>query len=237
MIRTILTGVVLLVIALAAGAEPAKNADGTLALFNGKDLSGWDGNPKFWSVQDGAITGQTTKENPTQGNTFLIWKDGKVKNFEIRLKFRMLSEEGNSGIQYRSKDHGNWVVGGYQADVDAGNTYTGILYEERGSRGIMAGVGEQVEWTAEGKKQVKGTVGAAKEIKDGVKKKEWNEYVVIAKGSHLIHAINGKVTVDVTDNDPKHQVAEGILALQLHAGPPMTIQFKDISLKVLDGEK
>src|SRR5262249_49163446 len=87
---------------------------GFKSLFNGKDLSGWDGNPKFWSVQDGVITGQTTAENPTQGNTFLIWRDGTVDDFELRLSYRIVN--GNSGIQYRSSDKGNWVVGGYQAD-------------------------------------------------------------------------------------------------------------------------
>src|ERR1051325_8453468 len=105
------------------------------SIFNGKDLTGWDGNPKFWSVKDGAITGQTTDDNKTAGNTFLIWKDGTVDDFELRLSYKIVG--GNSGIQYRSKDLGEWVVGGYQGDFEAGDTYSGILYEERG-RGILA---------------------------------------------------------------------------------------------------
>src|SRR5580765_1217433 len=104
------------------------------SLFNRKDLSGWDGNPKFWSVKDGAITGQTTDDNKTDGNTFLIWKDGTVDDFELRLSYKIVG--GNSGIQYRSKDKGKWVVNGYQADFEAGDTYSGILYEE-GGRGIL----------------------------------------------------------------------------------------------------
>src|SRR6185369_3952185 len=106
------------------------------SLFNGKDLTGWDGNPKLWSVKDGAITGQTTPENPASGNTFLIWTNGIVGDFELRCSFRLVPGDSkgfaNSGIQYRSKvlDPANWVVGGYQADMEAGASYTGILYEE-----------------------------------------------------------------------------------------------------------
>ena len=97
-----------------AGLWAASDGAGYRSLFNGKDLLGWDGNPKFWSVRDGTITGQTTAENPTQGNTFLIWRLGTVEDFELHLSYRIVG--GNSGIQYRSKDLGNWVVGGYQAD-------------------------------------------------------------------------------------------------------------------------
>ncbi len=211
--------------------------DGFQSIFNGKDLTGWDGNPKFWSVEDGAITGRTTRENPTPGNTFIIWRGGTVSDFELRLLYRIVPGDdrgfGNSGIQYRSKDFGNWSVGGYQADIEAGDHYSGILYEERMSRGIMAERGEKVVWTADGKKQVVGKTGDPKAIQDAIRKGDWNEYVVIAQGNHLVHKINGHVTVDVTDNDPQKQARSGILALQLHAGPPMTVQFKDIRLKHL----
>ena len=138
-----------LALALVAGAfvaafESAQAAPaeaGFTSIFNGTDLTGWEGNPKFWSVGDGAITGQTTADNPTRGNTFIIWRGGTVENFELRLSYRMVG--GNSGIQYRSKvaDEKNWVVGGYQADFEAGTTYSGILYEERG-RGILAQRGQ-----------------------------------------------------------------------------------------------
>ena len=109
--------------------------EGFHSLFDGQTLDGWEGNPKLWSVQNGAITGQTTADNPTKGNTFLVWRGGEVKNFELRLKYRI--EGGNSGIQYRSKEVERWVISGYQADIDATNRFTGILYEERG-RGILA---------------------------------------------------------------------------------------------------
>jgi type 1 glutamine amidotransferase len=212
-------------------SDAKADEEGFKAIFDGKSLDGWDGNPKFWSVKDGALTGQTTKENPTQGNTFLIWKDGKVSDFELRLSYKIVG--GNSGIQYRSKDFGKWVVGGYQADFEAGKTYSGILYEERMSRGIMAQRGEKVTFGEDGKREVTGSVGKSDEIQAAIKNEEWNEYTIIAKGHDLKHIINGKTTIEVTDNDPKKFVAEGILALQLHAGPPMTVQFKNIRIKEL----
>jgi type 1 glutamine amidotransferase len=212
-------------------SDAKADEEGFKPIFDGKSLDGWDGNPKFWSVKDGAITGQTTKDNPTDGNTFIIWKDGKVGDFELRLSYKIVG--GNSGIQYRSKDFGKWVVGGYQADFEAGKTYSGILYEERMSRGIMAQRGEKVTFGEDGKREVTGSVGKSDEIQAAIKHEEWNEYTIIAKGHDLKHIINGKTTVEVTDNDPKKFVAEGILALQLHAGPPMVVQFKDVRIKEL----
>jgi hypothetical protein len=212
---------------------------GFRSIFNGKDLTGWDGNPRFWSVKEGAITGQTTKENPAKGNTFLIWTNGAPGDFELRCLFKILpgDDQGfsNSGIQYRSKvlDPANWVVGGYQADMEAGTNYTGILYEERMTRGIMALRGEKVVWDADCKKQVVGSVGSAAEIEGVLKKQGWNEYLVIAKGNQLQHFINGKQTVDVTDNCEAKRAMSGVIALQIHAGPPMLVQFKDIRLKVI----
>ncbi len=211
--------------------DAPKNDEGAYVLFNGKDLSGWEGDGKFWSVKDGLITG-STRENKTNGNTFLIWRGGVLKDFELRAMWRL--ENHNSGIQYRSKDMGNFVVGGYQADMDGSNTFTGILYEERG-RGILAQVGQKVELAEEGKPKVVGATGDAKEIKAGIKKAgEWNEYVITCKGNHLVQKLNGNVTVDITDNDSKKRAMEGILALQLHAGEPMLVQFKEITLKVLE---
>jgi hypothetical protein len=195
-------------------------------LFDGKTLEGWSGNEKFWSVKDGCITGQTTADNKTDGNTFLIWKD-KVSDFELRVKFKIVG--GNSGIQYRSTDKGNHVVHGYQADIATDDQYMGILYEE-GGRAILAQRGSKVEITAKGEKKVVGTTEDSAAILKEIKKEDWNEYVIIAKGNHLIQKINGHTTVDVTDNEKEKSAASGILALQLHAGPPMKIQFKDIEL-------
>jgi hypothetical protein len=211
---------------------------GFLSIFNGKDLTGWEGNPKLWSVKDGAITGQTTAENPAKGNTFLIWTNGTPSDFELRCSFKLTPGDSkgfaNSGIQYRSKvfDPANWVVGGYQADMEAGPSYTGILYEER-MRGIMALRGEKVVWDKEDKKQVVGSVGDAAAIGAAVKKGDWNEYVIIAKGNHLQQFINGKQTIDLTDDCEAKRAMSGVLALQLHAGPPMMAQFRNLRIKKL----
>ena len=211
-----------------AGAS-ASDEEGFKSLFNGQDLSGWDGNPQFWSVKDGAIVGQTTPENPTKGNTFLIWRAGELDDFELRLSYRIVG--GNSGIQYRSKDLGNWVVGGYQGDFEAGDTYSGILYEEKG-RGILAKRGEKVTIDAQGAKHAE-TVADTSELQANIKKEDWNDYTIVAHGNHLTHSINGRVTAEVIDNQPGKQAFSGILALQLHAGPPMTVEFKNIRLKRL----
>jgi hypothetical protein len=221
-------------VAAESGAEP-----GFRSIFNGKDLSGWDGNPKLWSVKDGAITGQTTAENPAKGNTFLIWTNGTVGDFELRCSFRVVPGDdkgfANSGIQYRSKvlNPANWVVGGYQADMEAGPNYTGILYEEAMTRGIMALRGEKVVWDKEGKKQVVGSVGNAQEIEASLKKGDWNNYIIVAKGNHLQQFVNDHQTVDVTDDCEAKRAMQGVIALQVHAGPPMMVQFKNIRLKTL----
>jgi type 1 glutamine amidotransferase len=216
-----------LAIGVASFFVAADDDAGFKSLFNGKDLTGWDGNPKFWSVKDGVITGQTTAENPTNGNTFLIWRLGSIDDFELRLSYRIVG--GNSGIQYRSTDHGNWVVGGYQADFEAGKAYSGILYEERG-RGILAQRGEQVTIGSDGQKKAT-RIGDTAELQANIKAEDWNDYVITARGNHLVHKINGRVTADVTDEQVEKRAAAGILALQLHAGPPMTVQFKNIRIK------
>ena len=230
----LLTAVIVLAFATLAQSDEIrapKNDQGAYVLFNGKDLSGWEGDSKFWSVKDGCITG-STRENKTNGNTFLIWRGGKLNDFELRVMWRL--ENHNSGIQYRSKDMGNFVVGGYQADMDGGNNYTGICYEERG-RGIIAQVGQKVELNENEKPKAVGSTGDAKEIKAGIKKAgEWNEYIITAKGNHLVQKLNGNVTIEITDNDTKKRAMEGILALQLHAGEPMLVQFKEITLKVME---
>jgi len=207
---------------------------GEKSLFNGKDLSGWEGNPKLWSVEDGAITGRTSDSGDTKiaHNTFLVWKDGTVADFELTFQYRI--EKGNSGVQYRSKLHepGAFgpIVGGYQADFEAGKTYSGILYEERG-RGILAQRGQKTEIGADGKPTATGSVGDSNEIQAAIKDEQWNDYKIVAKGNRVQHFINGRQTVDVTDNDAARAPKEGILALQIHAGPAMVVQFKNLRLK------
>jgi hypothetical protein len=212
--------------------------EGFRSMFNGKDLTGWDGNPKLWSVRDGAITGQTTVENPAKGNTFLIWTNGTPGDFELRCSFKLTPGDAhgfaNSGVQYRSRivDPSYWVMGGYQADMEAGHDYTGILYEER-FRGIMAQRGEKVVWTRDDKKQVVGSVGTAADIEANLNKGDWNDYVIIAKGNHLQQFINGKQTIDVTDECEAKRALSGLIGLQLHAGAPMMAQFKNLRIRIL----
>lgn len=221
-------------LALLAPTLAADDEAGFEKIFDGKTLENWDGNPEFWSVQDEAITGKTTAEMPTKGNTFITWTGGEVGDFELRLQFRI--DGGNSGIQYRSKEIPNskWVIGGYQADFDGANGWTGTLYEERG-RGILAKRGQKVEIPNGDKPKVVGETTPEAEIVKAVKKGDWNDYTIIAKGNHLIHKVNGLTTVDVIDNDESKRAMKGLLALQLHAGPPMTVQFRNIRLKKLDG--
>lgn len=209
---------------------------GEKQLFNGKDLSGWAGNTELWSVVDGAIVGKTTAEKPISGNTFLVWKDGEVADFELTFQYKFASNSGNSGVQYRSKvvDEANFVVSGYQADFEFGKTYSGILYEEKG-RGILAQRGQKVtinqgEAANKPKIEVAGEVGKSDEIQATIKANDWNTYRIVAKGGHLQHFINGKQTVDVTDATAEG-AKKGILALQVHAGPPMEVHFKDFVLK------
>ena len=244
----------LLALGLSTLAPIAGAADaGSKSLFNGKDLTGWDGATDFWSVRDGAITGQTTAEKVLKANTFLVWKDGTPANFELRLKFKLTAQNpenrANSGVQYRSKvmDAATYVVGGYQADIDSPFRYTGMLYEEKG-RGILMTTGEKIRIGAttmvddakkKGGKRPKtdveklpgGTPNA--DIAAAYKLGEWNEMVIIARGNHLQHFVNGKITADVTDTDASLGAASGVIALQLHQGPPMTVQFKELQLKTL----
>jgi hypothetical protein len=214
-------------------------AAGETQLFNGKDLTGWEGDPKFWSVQEGALTGKSTPENPVPHNTFLVWKDGQPSDFTLTLKFKMTPGDDkkytNSGIQYRSKliDPAKFIVGGYQADFEYGDKYSGILYEERG-RGILAERGKQVvikqgENPGQPKLEVTGETGNSAEIQAAIKKDDWNEYKIIAEGNNVKQYINGKLTVDVTD-ETAEAPKSGVIALQMHAGAPMQVQFKDIVL-------
>lgn len=220
--------------------KPPVRANGAQSMFNGKDLTGWDGDPSMWSVRDGVIRGETTPANPAKGNTFLIWKGGEVKNFELFIKFRSTASN-NSGIQYRSKHitdgstKNNWVVRGYQHEIRnelAFPNVSGFIYDEGGKRGRLCLAGEKASWEADGKKVTQ------KLIEEAAFKKlfhldDWNEAVIVARGNHIQHFLNGELILDFVDNDPKLALAQGIIALQLHAGNPMWVEFKDLELRNL----
>ena len=216
---------------LTSRTEAQRDA-GSELLFNGNDLTGWSGLPDHWKVEDGAITGYTTAINPLKNNTFLTWTAGTVDNFELRFRYRIF--HGNSGVQYRSAlvDPEKFIVGGYQADFEAGTTYSGILYEERG-RGILADRGLRTQVT-DGPTGTKittlGRLAPSAALQANIRDEDWNDYLIIADGNHLQHYINGRCTADVVDDGAKG-AKSGILALQIHVGPPMKVQFKDLKLK------
>ncbi|HAF58820.1 MAG TPA: DUF1080 domain-containing protein [Opitutae bacterium] len=207
---------------------------GEQQLFNGKTLEGWDGNPIHWSVEDGAIVGVNTKEKPTKGNTFLIWKGGNLSNFDLTLECKI--DSGNSGIQYRSfikpGDHDGWRIGGYQADFESGDKYSGICYGEA-FRGILCLRGDRTILSRdESGKLVKSVekIGETSKLGLAVKKSEWNTYRIVADGFRFEHFINGQKMCELIDEDVQERRTDGLLALQVHAGPPMKVYFRNIIL-------
>ena len=219
--------------------EPA----GMKVIFNGKDLTGWNGDPRLWSVRDGAIHGVTTKEVPTKGNTFIIWEDGSLKDFDLRLSFRCTASN-NSGIQYRSKHitenvRNDWVVRGYQHEVRNEHLFPnvpGFIYDEggfTGKRGRICMVGEKAVWEDDGKKILRDDLIDQEGFSKLMKVDDWNEVCIIAKGRHIRHYLNGKLILDFVDH-PDRALTEGILALQLHGGKPMWAEFKNIRIKAIE---
>lgn len=238
MIRNVFVLSLLTMSAAVFAADAPPEAADMKVIFNGKDLTGWDGDPRLWSVKDGVIHGETTKENPAKGNTFIIWKDGTTKDFELRLSFRC-NATNNSGIQYRSKHitekvGNNWVVRGYQHEIRNEIKFpniSGFIYDEGGKRGRICMVGEQATWEADGKKIVKSDLIDQAGWEKLFKLDEWNDVVIIGKGNHIQHYMNGKLVLDFTDNHPELALKEGILALQLHGGAPMWAEYKNIRIR------
>ena len=230
----------LVVVANVSADGPQEPAD-MRQIFNGRDLGGWDGDSRLWSVKDGVIHGETTPENAAKGNTFLIWKDGTVGDFQLRLSFRC-SASNNSGIQYRSKHitdksaKNEWVVRGYQHEIRNENklpNVSGFIYDEGGKRGRIILVGQKGKW-ADGKLQLEDDkLITAEEYEKLFRLDDWNDAIIIAKGNHLQHYMNGRLVMDFTDSDEK-LLKEGVLALQLHAGAPMWVEFKNIRLRNLE---
>ena len=200
------------------------------SIFDGT-LKNWDGDPKIWRAEDNSIIGETSKDNALKINTFIVYRGDKPKDFELKMEFRMNST--NSGIQYRSvelPEVGKWVLKGYQADMDFVNTFTGMLYEERG-RGIMALRG-QMTYTEPGKNaRVIGQLQDGDELKGYIKINAWNQFHVIARGNLLVHVLNGHVTSVMIDDDTEKRTLEGLIGLQMHVGPPMKVEFRNIFLK------
>ena len=210
-----------------------KDAEGFESLFNGKDLMGWTGDPANWRVEDGAIVGETSAEKKLTENKFLVWAGGKLKDFELRAKFRL--RNGNSGIYIRclarEPGKGDALVG-MQADFAEDAKWVGTIMEYL-RRGILAARGEKVAIDEKGVRKVVGSLGDPAELLNAYKPKEWNDYTVLCQGGHVVLTINGVVMADLQDDDPK-RLAEGVLGLQVHVGAPMKVEFKDIRLKRLE---
>ncbi|MCC5908604.1 MAG: DUF1080 domain-containing protein [Balneolaceae bacterium] len=212
------------------------------SIFNGSDLTGWDGDPRFWRVEDGAIVGETSEDNPTEKNTFLIWEEGEPSNFEIRFQYRFgivsADEYGNSGIQIRSERFGDdedpnlrYRVRGYQPDFAISDWIPGIMYEEQ-ARGILARRGERVLIDADGESHTE-RFADEEELGESIEHTNWNDYQVYANGDTIRTYINGNLTHELIDQSPEAS-HEGILAFQIHSGPPMRIDVRNIELKMLD---
>ena len=205
--------------------------DGFKPIFDGKTLEGWKApNMSYWTVQDGAITAQSTEANPCKSNQFLVWQGGDVADFELKAKFRLAKNQGNSGIQFRSKIDKDGMGIGYQADILPGGPWCGALADEyTGREPLMVPNGHKTVVDADGKRNCT-FVGEPVSLR---KPGEWNDYHIIARGHHMILKVNGQVSAEFIDNDEKKFTASGILGLQLRSGPPMKVQFKEILLKQL----
>ena len=201
--------------------------DGFKPIFNGNDLTGWDGNPELWKVENGEIVGNTTGPEQLAYNQFLIWRGGKVKNFELKAKIRQ--KGNNTGIQYRSSENTDkkWSIRGYQCDIHPNAPYRAMMYEE-GGRGIIVQNGQGVVIDPEAKRWL-----ASEHEPVNVDIADWHEYTVIAQGNHLIHKIDGQVTIDLLDFELAKRSLEGLIAFQIHRGPAMQVQIKDVMLKEL----
>ncbi|MHC4203196.1 MAG: family 16 glycoside hydrolase, partial [Planctomycetota bacterium] len=212
-------------------ANAAAREAGFRPIFNGRTLDGWKApEMSYWSVKDGIITGQSTERNPCKSNQFLVWQLGEVDDFELKLKYRISgTDRANSGIQIRSRVDETGHAAGYQADIDLAGRYAGALYDERG-RGMLATRGQKTVIGSDGKKD-QSPLGDADALMNNIKKGDWNNYHIIARGNQIILKVNGQATAEVIDNEKAQREMSGVLALQLHSGPPMKIEFKDIQMK------
>ena len=230
--------------------ETGNTEGGFKSIFDSTSLDGWEGDTRYWRVENGSLVGEISPETLLKTNTFIIWKGGQPGDFELKLEFR-ISENGNSGINYRSErlDTIPYALRGYQADIDGKHRYTGQNYEERG-RTTLAYRGEQAVITSQENADEVGSlmanvknnawqnrnVTASLGHIDSLKLKiqnNWNECHLIIKGNRLQHYINEILMSDVIDNDTVNRSASGVLGMQVHVGPPMKVEYRNIRLKKL----
>lgn len=220
-------GLLAIACALSSGALLA--AETRVSLFNGKDLSGWEGAPGWWTIEDGALTAQSTPEKPCKACNYLVWKGGQPADFELTCDFR-LSDKANSGVQIRSETRPNWDTYGYQADMTGDGGLVGYVYHHK--RGLIAARGEKVTIAADGQRTAE-KLGDPAELAKSFKKGDWNRYRIVCRGPEIALYVNGVLMCQITDNDATTAAKRGIIALQMHPGPPMKVQFKNIELTEL----
>jgi len=202
------------------------------SIFDGRSLAGWETpDLSYWSVEEGAITGRITREHPCETNQYLVWKGGELADFELKLKSRLNGEGGiNNGFQFRSRLLPDHDVCGYQMDNNLKTPWLARLYDEYG-RHTLAMRGEQAVFDAEGKRSAVKLPDAQGEA--WFRLEDWHEYHLVCAGPKITLRINDRLVAEVDDHDPRRRELQGILALQLHSGPPTVVQFKDIRLKIL----
>jgi hypothetical protein len=202
-------------------------------IFDGRTLTGWDGDPRFWRVENGAIVGESTPNAKIDDNTFLIWRGGTLKDFELKIDFHLGGT--NSGVQIRSVELpsvGRWVMKGYQADMDFANLVTGNLHDERG-RDVIVPRGCAIRITDGPVFHLIGRIADPVDIRGLMNVDNWNRYHIIAHGPMIMQFLNGRLTAVLDDEDTKNRVLEGLLGLQMHVGPPFKVEFKNIWYKAL----
>ena len=224
---------VMFIISIAQSCTSQNKEEDLVKIFDGKTLKGWDADTSFWRVENDIIVGQVFPGKPLKTNTFLIWKGGQPADFEFKAEYR-ISPEGNSGVQYRSEELKDirYALKGYQADIDGADQYTGQNYEERG-RGFLAMRGQKVVLKANEKPVVTGSVGNSDSLKALIKKGDWNEIHIIAKGNKMQHFINGVLMSEAVDEDTANSKSSGLLGMQVHVMPKMKVEYRNILLKKL----
>jgi hypothetical protein len=241
MVRRTLPAFLAFVASASAQAQPrmsfpdpiAPDETGFESIFDGKTLNKWQGDAKYWRVEDGCLVGEVTPETLLKRNSFIIWRGGVTRDFELKLEYRV-SARGNSGVNYRSVEltDAPHSLRGYQADIDGEGRWTGQNYEERG-RTFLALRGQMSRVEAGKKARVIGSLGDGKELESYIKKLDWNEYHLIVRGNLLVHILNGHVMSVVIDDDAENRRADGLLGVQVHVGPPMKIEYRNIRIKKL----
>jgi len=210
-----------------AGVEP-----GFKRIFDGVSLEGWKApDMSYFSVQDGAITGEATPKHLPPYNQFIVWEGGKVRDFDLRFRFRIVGTKANSGMQFRSTVKDKGLVHGYQADIGMTGTILGGIWDEYGTRNSLAARGESVVIDEDGKRSVT-RFATADELMAGVNLATWTDYRVVAQGPHIVLEINGRKVSELVDRERGKAAAEGVLAMPI-IPEPMRVQYKDLRLKVL----